>query len=92
MSSPNPGKAVFDTVVTVSIPYLARPRILIQMKIGSLGFVPVAVRFRIFPILSDFGGPANGRDVRDAYLKSARGGTTDTPRRLSRSLLMIPTK
>lgn len=59
---------------------------LTQMKIGSLGFVPVAVRFRIFPILSDFGGLANGRDVRDAYLKSVRGGTTDTPRRFSLSL------
>lgn len=83
MSSIHPGKSVFDTVVIVSVSYFLHPFAeLMQMKIGSLGFVPVAVRFRIFPILSDFGSVANGRDVRDAYLKSVRGGTTDTPRRL----------
>ncbi|KAL4939416.1 hypothetical protein BDV06DRAFT_225015 [Aspergillus oleicola] len=48
-------------------------------SIGSLGFVPVAVRFRVFETLVEIEGPATARDVRDAYLRSCSGGTTDIP-------------
>ncbi|KAL4926667.1 S-adenosyl-L-methionine-dependent methyltransferase [Aspergillus undulatus] len=63
MSNDHPGTTIYKTAVSV----------------GSLGFVPIAVRFRVFPILSEFGGAVNGRDVRDAYLRSCSGGTADIP-------------
>ncbi|KAL4915421.1 S-adenosyl-L-methionine-dependent methyltransferase [Aspergillus aurantiobrunneus] len=63
MSPTHPGESVFQTVTSI----------------GSLGFAPVAIRFRVFDILSKFGKPVNGRDVRDAYLKTSSGGATDTP-------------
>ncbi|KAL4789101.1 hypothetical protein BDV19DRAFT_395362 [Aspergillus venezuelensis] len=63
MATAPPGFSVFKTVASI----------------GSLGFVPVAVRFRAFESLVEFDTPATARDVRDAYLRSCIGGTTDIP-------------
>ncbi|KAL5044289.1 hypothetical protein BDW71DRAFT_209502 [Aspergillus fruticulosus] len=61
--SSNPGESVFNTVA----------------PIASLGFAPVAIRFDVFNILSELGGPATGRDVRDAYLKRSNEGSNNVP-------------
>ncbi|KAL4950407.1 S-adenosyl-L-methionine-dependent methyltransferase [Aspergillus filifer] len=63
MAAAPPGFRVYKTVASI----------------GSLGFVPVAVRFRVFESLVKFDTPATARDVRDAYLRSCTGGTTDIP-------------
>ncbi|KAL4904023.1 hypothetical protein BDW74DRAFT_168519 [Aspergillus multicolor] len=47
-------------------------------SIASLGFAPVAVRFRLFEILSELDGPATGKDVLDAYIKGLNSDNAST--------------
>ncbi|KAL2833899.1 hypothetical protein BDW59DRAFT_179516 [Aspergillus cavernicola] len=49
-------------------------------RIAPLGFVPVAIHFRLFDILVEVGGPASGQDVLDIYQKSPSDSTTNGPR------------
>ncbi|RDW84195.1 uncharacterized protein DSM5745_04521 [Aspergillus mulundensis] len=59
----NPGESVFTTVALVA----------------PLGFAPVAVRFRLFGILSELDRPVTGQDVLDAYIKGLDGASADIP-------------